>query len=324
MSPSLALVVVVSAALVAQTPPSHHEALKDVAWWVGTWDVKGKMSDGREFKGQHTWRWSLDKNFLAGEIVSSGDGKKVEEAKFIVGWDPITKEIKGWEFWKDGYRGTFAVTERGTHLEGLGEGPDGAEKWTGITNLSDDTNSYTYKATIKRANGTEAVFQFKAARKEASQKRADHTETTGIPPDALKALQFFVGKFKGETFENGEKIGGGTDERKWMPGKYCILMTGTDTEGGEERYSVGLSGWDAKGQQLVETWHVSNGLHAIVRYPLSGIKPGSWQGNFTVTFGDGRGYDGTCVLVIEDKGWTWTAHWKEGATRWYGRASVVD
>lgn len=313
MSPSLATLVVVAAAIVGETgtPPSHHDYLKDVAWWVGTWDVQGKMGDGREFKGQLAYRWTLDKNFLSGELTLSTDAKGVAEATNMVGWDPTKKEIRGWEFWRDGYRGTFAVTDKGKHLEGSGEGPNGAETWTGITDLSDNRNSYSYKATIKRANGTQAVFEFKAVRKQPAKKRESDTAAVSIPPMALKALQFFVGRFQGETFVNGEKIGGGIDERKWMPGKYCVLMSGTDTEAGSQLYSAGLSGWDAKGKQLVETWHDSNGLHAAVRYPLSGMKADAWQGNFSVTYPDGRSYDGLCTLDIEDNGWTWTARWKE-------------
>lgn len=314
MLSSLALVAVaVAAATVGQAdkPPSHQEQLKDVAWWVGTWDVKGKMADGKEFKGQHSWRWSLDKNFLTGDMTSSAEAKSTVEAQFVVGWDPTKKEVIGWEFWRDGFRGTFTITEKGTHLEGAGEGPHGQERWVGVTDLSEDKNSYSYQATIKRAAGTEAVFQFNAVRRTVEKKQVAKAAAADIPPKARKALQFFVGKFTGETYINGEKSDGGTDERRWVPGKHCILMSGSGMEAGVERHFAGMSGWDGKGQQLVETWHASDGMYVVIRYPLAGMKEDTWKGNFTVTYGDGRSYDGDCVLDIEDNGWIWTAQWKE-------------
>jgi hypothetical protein len=88
-------------------------------------------------------------------------------------------------------------------------------------------------------------------------------------------------------------------------------MSGKGTEDGDKQRSTGLCGWDAEGEQLVETWHVSDGLYAVIRYPIKSMTKDAWPGDFTVTFADGKTYDGTCTLNIEDQGFTWVARWEQ-------------
>jgi hypothetical protein len=136
-------------------------------------------------------------------------------------------------------------------------------------------------------------------------------EPAEISAEALKALKFFVGNWEGETFENGEKIGTDADKRRWAPGKHCLIMTSSGEESGAQVSSSGLSGWDAKGKQLVEHWYGSQGLYAAVRYPLRDMKDDLWKGTFTVIFGDGQAFDGDCELKKTEEGFVWTARWEQ-------------
>lgn len=139
----------------------------------------------------------------------------------------------------------------------------------------------------------------------------DAEESNGIPKNARKALQYFVGNWESDVYQNGEKLGTSKGIRKWAPGKHSVVMTTSASENDIEVHTSGISGWDAQGQQLVEHWFGSNGLYAAVRYPLRGMKKDSWSGNFSVTFGDGKSYDGDCELQVKPDGWVWTARWKQ-------------
>jgi len=136
-------------------------------------------------------------------------------------------------------------------------------------------------------------------------------ESAPIPKEALRALRFFVGTWESETFENGEKIGRDADKRRWAPGKHCLIMTSSGEEGGAKTATTGLSGWDAKGKQLVEHWYTSQGLYAAIRYPLAGMKKDVWEGSLTVIFGDGKAFDGECELKKTEDGFVWTARWEQ-------------
>ena len=136
-------------------------------------------------------------------------------------------------------------------------------------------------------------------------------ESATIPKEALDALEFFVGNWEDEISVNGEKFGTGADKRRWAPGKHCLVMTSSGEENGAPVAGSGMSGWDAKGKQLVEHWYGSQGLYAAVRYPLSGMKNGLWKGTFTVVFGDGKAFDGECELKKTENGFVWTARWEQ-------------
>ena len=59
----------------------------------------------------------------------------------------------------------------------------------------------------------------------------------------------------------------------------------------------------------MEYWYTSDGLSAAIHYPLAGMKDNEWAGDFSVTFKDGRQFDGDCVLQKTATGFEWTAKW---------------
>ncbi len=76
-------------------PP--HERLKSLAWLVGDWI--DESSDSTVYVSCH---WSDDKNFLLRDFVIHVQGKPVMKVQERIGWDPLTRQFKGWVFDSEG------------------------------------------------------------------------------------------------------------------------------------------------------------------------------------------------------------------------------
>jgi hypothetical protein len=139
-------------------------------------------------------------------------------------------------------------------------------------------------------------------------------DSSAIPAPALEALAYFVGQWESEDSENGQVLGTGEDVRKWAPGKCCLTMVGSSTENGKRLQFAGISGWDAKGKQLIEHWHSTDGVFATIRYPLSGMKDALWSGTVSVVLGDGVQHEGTCTLERTKDGFVFVARTRGGGT----------
>ena len=133
-----------------------------------------------------------------------------------------------------------------------------------------------------------------------------------VPEKALKELKFMAGKWQTDLTEGGEKVGTTHHERKWAPGKHCLIMTSRAVRNGVETHATGISGWNAKGKAIVEHWYVSDGLSGTVRYPLAKMTEDAWVGTHRFIAADGTEMKGKCRL--EKKGpdeWVFTADWEE-------------
>ena len=84
-------------------------------------------------------------------------------------------------------------------------------------------------------------------------------------------------------------------------------MSGSGSENGRTIHYAGVSGWDAKGKQLLEHWHASDGLFLTIRYPLSEMKGDVWSGTLTLNVDNGTQQDGTCTLEKTKDGFVFTA-----------------
>jgi uncharacterized protein (TIGR02246 family) len=81
------------------TPPNEDEPqeLSQLAWLVGDW------IDGDENATVHTHcDWAKNKHFLTSNFSVSIDGKIDLEGTQVIGWDPVTNQIRSWIFDSDG------------------------------------------------------------------------------------------------------------------------------------------------------------------------------------------------------------------------------
>ena len=100
-----------------------HDRLKDLEWMVGEW-----VEERPDASVRLSCRWAEGGNFLLREATVKREGKPVMSISQRIGWDPLARQIRSWEFDSAG---------------GFGEG-----RW------SRDGDRWTIKHTGVQAEGT--------------------------------------------------------------------------------------------------------------------------------------------------------------------------
>ncbi|MCA9076654.1 MAG: SgcJ/EcaC family oxidoreductase [Planctomycetaceae bacterium] len=86
-------------------PSSSYDALKELEWLVGTWK---DQAEGAEVTT--TVRWSPSRAFLLRSFAAQfGEGDEVQGTQ-IIGWDPMSQQIRTWTFNSDGSFGQGTVS----------------------------------------------------------------------------------------------------------------------------------------------------------------------------------------------------------------------
>jgi uncharacterized protein (TIGR02246 family) len=90
-------------------PPTNYENLRELEWVIGEWVDE---SPGGE-TARVSFAWSPDQNFIIStRTVETKDGTLDRGTQWI-GWDPVKKEIRSWNFEADGGFGEGAWTKDG-------------------------------------------------------------------------------------------------------------------------------------------------------------------------------------------------------------------
>jgi len=95
-----------------------NERLKDIEWMLGDWTDEG---DDANLKS--SCRWSEDQNFLLREVTVQVQGVVATKIHQRIGWDPLSKQIKSWEFDAQGGYGESLWAR---------SGPDWVIKYKGV------------------------------------------------------------------------------------------------------------------------------------------------------------------------------------------------
>ena len=74
-----------------------HDRLKDLEWMVGDW-----VDEGSDSVVRLVCRWSEDENFLTRKFTVRQQGKPVMTVHQRIGWDPLARQIRSWEFDSEG------------------------------------------------------------------------------------------------------------------------------------------------------------------------------------------------------------------------------
>jgi hypothetical protein len=138
-------------------------------------------------------------------------------------------------------------------------------------------------------------------------------EPTGIPKEALEEMGYRVGKWESNLIIDGVEQGTRFREvTEWAPGgKYCLRIYQTGVENGVTRHGSGTAGWDPKAKQLVERWHVSDGVYVSYRYHIDKEK-NAWVGTFRYADTEGKTTEGKSVVEKKSNDeWAWKASWVE-------------
>jgi uncharacterized protein (TIGR02246 family) len=74
-----------------------HDRLRDLEWMVGDW-----VDEGSDAEVRLNCRWSEDGNFLFRSFTVKLQGKPVMSVNQRIGWDPLARQIRSWEFDSEG------------------------------------------------------------------------------------------------------------------------------------------------------------------------------------------------------------------------------
>jgi uncharacterized protein (TIGR02246 family) len=101
---------------------AHHEHLKPLGWLVGEW-----IDQSSDSTVQSSCRWSPDKNFLLRDFTVHVQGRPVMTVEERIGYDPLSKRIKGWVFDSEGGYGEEFWARKGNQwvIKSTGVLPDG-------------------------------------------------------------------------------------------------------------------------------------------------------------------------------------------------------
>ena len=74
-----------------------HQRLEDLEWMVGEW-----VDEGADSVVRVDCRWSDDTNYLIRSFTVRRQGKPVMTVSQRIGWDPLARQIRSWEFDSEG------------------------------------------------------------------------------------------------------------------------------------------------------------------------------------------------------------------------------
>jgi uncharacterized protein (TIGR02246 family) len=74
-----------------------HERLKELEWMIGDW-----VDEGSDSVVRVNCRWSEDENFLIRSFTVKRQGKPVMTVSQRIGWDPLARQVRSWEFDSEG------------------------------------------------------------------------------------------------------------------------------------------------------------------------------------------------------------------------------
>jgi uncharacterized protein (TIGR02246 family) len=76
---------------------SPDDRLKDLEWMIGEW-----VDEGSDSVVRGTCRWSEDGNFLLRTFTVKRAGRPVMNINQRIGWDPLARQVRSWEFDSEG------------------------------------------------------------------------------------------------------------------------------------------------------------------------------------------------------------------------------
>ncbi|HET6326629.1 MAG TPA: SgcJ/EcaC family oxidoreductase [Planctomycetaceae bacterium] len=135
------------------TDLTNYDRLKPLEWLIGDW-----IDESRESVVLTSYKWAPNKNYILGDIKVRMRGRDAMDISQRIGWDPLTKRIKSWQFDTEGGHGESVWTPGGDHwvVKVTGVRRDGTP--SSATNLFTPTgkDSFTWRST-DHVVGTEVV-----------------------------------------------------------------------------------------------------------------------------------------------------------------------
>jgi uncharacterized protein (TIGR02246 family) len=131
----------------------HHENLKPLEWLVGDW-----VNESADAVVRTSCRWAQSKNFLIRDYTIQVAGRPTMTGMQVIGWDPLTKQVKSWVFdSQGGYgEGLWSRADDQWMIKATGVLHDGrtASATQVLTYVNKDTAKWK---SVDRTHGAEVV-----------------------------------------------------------------------------------------------------------------------------------------------------------------------
>ena len=130
--------------------PSNYKHLKELEWMIGSW-----IDQDEESTIQTDCQWTKNQNFINRSFaVVVGD--EVDMAGMqIIGWDPVTKQIRSWLFDSDGGFADGNWTRKGDRwiIQQTGTLANGSRSSAANIMRQVDDNSFTWQSVNRELDG---------------------------------------------------------------------------------------------------------------------------------------------------------------------------
>jgi uncharacterized protein (TIGR02246 family) len=135
----------------AYTDPSNYEHLRGLDWMIGEWVDENPGG----FVGHISFEWAPSDNFITATRTADYKDASLDNGRQMIGWDPVSKQIRSWSFEADGGFGESTWTKDGAKwvIKTKATAADGgAVTATNIINLVDE-NTVKWQSKDRTVNG---------------------------------------------------------------------------------------------------------------------------------------------------------------------------
>ncbi len=134
----------------AEPPPSNYEHLKELEWMIGSWIDRDETATI-----ETDCEWCKNRNFMTRSFAVVIGDQVSKSGMQIVGWDPVSKQIRSWVFDSDGgfSQGTWTRKDQKWMVQQTGTLPDGGK--TSALNIFThvDDDSFTWQSINRQVDG---------------------------------------------------------------------------------------------------------------------------------------------------------------------------
>jgi uncharacterized protein (TIGR02246 family) len=129
---------------------SNYQHLKDLEWLIGAW-----VDEEEQARIESNAKWTKNQNFISQMFKVSVPGETELSGIQLIGWDPVTKNIRSWVFDSDGGFGNATWKKKGNQwiIEATATLPDGRRSSEIRTITLLDDNSITWQASNRELGG---------------------------------------------------------------------------------------------------------------------------------------------------------------------------
>jgi hypothetical protein len=131
-------------------PQATAAQLAELDWMTGQWSAQHEQTTI-----EVSAAWNSTRTFLVRELRVRAEDKAAFSVVQRIGWDPLARKIRSWNFDSDGGYGEGIWTKAGNawSVQSNGVLPDGRQTTSTSLFAFDGKDSFTWKSTVARADG---------------------------------------------------------------------------------------------------------------------------------------------------------------------------